>query len=213
MNLAANVWADLRGTGFIVNNDLAGDNVNLEANSSAYVYGSGGHIGIAGLNVQLNASGENIDTVAGASFNLSGSYDRVNLGSNTSLGLLAGIGSVVTGNDDQIATLAGTSFELFGSRDTINLAVTGGSAQVTFDSGSKDEMVYANGSSISAQGNTSFNLSGSDDRVDLATNGGSSCLGVLSGHNIDIYGDHSTINTLPGTSLNLHGSTTRSGLP
>jgi hypothetical protein len=88
----------LSGSGDVVDNDDAGDNVNLTASTSATVSGTGGDIGLVGSSDTVTASNETINTVAN---------DQ---------------GETVTGTGDTINGASNASIDVVGGSDTINLA-------------------------------------------------------------------------------------------
>lgn len=193
INLGANSYAGLLGgTGIVVNNDLAGDTVNLTSGAAATINGSGGYLGICGTNVTVAASNESIGTISGASFNLSGSNDTINLGANSYAGLLGGSGIVV--NND----VAG---------DTVNLT-SNASATINGSGGyvgicGTNVWVNASNDSIATITGASFNLSGGNDGITLGAN---SYLGLLGGSGYMVWGSGDSIATWANTSLNVQGS-------
>jgi hypothetical protein len=193
INLGANSYAGLLGgTGIVVNNDVAGDTVNLTSGAAATINGSGGYLGICGTNVTVAASNESIGTISGASFNLSGGYDTINLGANSYAGLLGGSGIVV--NND----VAG---------DTVNLT-SNASATINGSGGyvgicGTNIWVTASNESIATVPGASFNLSGGNDGITLGAN---SYLGLLGGSGYMVWGSGDTIATWANTSLNVQGS-------
>jgi hypothetical protein len=199
ITLGANSYAGLLGgTGIVVNNDVAGDTVNITSGAAATINGSGGYLGICGTNVTVAASNESIGTISGASFNLSGGYDTINLGANSYAGLLGGSGIVVN-NDvagDTVNLTSNTSATINGSGGYVGICGT-------------NIWVTASNESIATVPSASFNLSGGSDGITLGAN---SYLGLLGGSGYMVWGSGDTIATWANTSLNLQGNNDTIGL-
>ena len=86
------------GTGETINNDTSGDMVNLAADASATVAGSGGVIGIDGTDVDLDASNETIYSATNNSFSVDGSGDNINANTGDTVSLIGAGGEADTIN-------------------------------------------------------------------------------------------------------------------
>ena len=218
------------GTGNVVNNDVAGDGVNLGSNTSTTINGSGGYFGIVGNGVNVTASDESSYTIAGASYTLIGSGDSLGLGANASATLIGsndtltlnGGGSsgnafsyIESGTGDVVANdVAGDGVNL-GSNTSTTIHGNGGYFGIV----GTDVSVIASNESVGTLSGVSFSLTGTGDALNL---GASSSVTVTGADMIDLLGSNSvvtletagsTVVTASGdTNLTINGSGTVVGL-
>jgi hypothetical protein len=170
--------AVVNGAGEIINNDVAGNSVNLYSGASATVNGSGGYIGIVGTGISVTASYETINTIPSASFTIYGLGNTITLGS----------GSGVSVNDG-------------GSDNTITLTANSGSTVIV--GANSNAVVNGSGNSVELSGPANT-LDASGETVSLVAN----ALAVFYGSNNAIYaasGDTIEINTGTGNIINAAG--------
>jgi uncharacterized protein YaiE (UPF0345 family) len=175
--------------GNVVADDVTGDAVNLYSNTSATIEGSGGYFGICGTNVWVNASDEWVNTVAGASFNLSGNSNVVTLGSDAYAALVSGsLGDYVTNDEagDTVNLESNTSATIEGSGGYFGVIGT-------------NVWVNASDEWVNTVAGAQFNLSGNSNVVAL---GSDAYAGLVSGS----LGDYVT-NDMAGDSVNLYSNT------
>ena len=189
------------GSGNVIGNAIAGSLVNLTSGASAIIQGSGGSVGICGTGIGIVASGENIATIDGATFNLIGAYNGIALGTGAYLGLIGGIGNVVTtgGGGNLINLTSGASVTVQGSASVIGRSAIGicGTAIA----------VTASGQFINTIPNASFSLTGQDNVIGLATGGIISLLGGNAGYET-IFSAGGTVFAEANANLNLAGGDT-----
>ncbi|WP_158816038.1 matrixin family metalloprotease [Methylocapsa sp. S129] len=180
----------LNGNGVtdVVNNDVAGDSVNIASNTSATINGTGGYFGIVGTDVEVTASGDTAETTNGATFTLNGSSDVIDLAVNASV---TGYGSGDTIN------MSGGDYEYVasGTGDIVNNDVSGDAVNLASDTSTTiygtggyfgivgtNVQVIASGDSAETWNDVSFNLTGNDDNVSVGTG---SYIGLIAGDQSD----------------------------
>jgi hypothetical protein len=172
------------GNNDVVYNDVAGNTVNLDANTSATISGTGGYIGILGTGVTVTASGESISAVPGAYFTVMGSSDTIVDGAN---GLAA----------------------VYGSNNTISLSQ---GASLGIGSGGTGDIVYNDvaGNFVDLDSNTSTTVTGNGGYLGIygtgvAVTASGESVGVTTGASFTITGNSNTLILATGDSVTLAG--------
>ena len=170
------------GTSNVVNNDVAGNGVNLDSNTQTTITGSGGYFGITGTNVDVNASGETSYTWAGVSFDLQGAGNNVDVGGGSSV-TLGGSGNTLnlSANSDSYAGIYGTNETITGDSGTNGINVAGVGTSVTVDGGGYVGII-----------DSGDHVTLDDSGDNLLTAGGISGIGVIgSGYTLGLAGGDS----------------------
>ncbi len=141
------------GTSVTINNDVAGDTVNIYNNNDvATVTGTGGYIGVVGTGIDLAASGETIGVSPGASFALWGNNDTITGASGASIDIERGTGDVFNATNDTIILAAGASVTINnnGTGSVLDFGAGITASQLIFGQSGNDLVIDVAGSSTQA---------------------------------------------------------------
>ncbi len=148
------------GTGNVINNDVSGDAVNLESNTSTTITGTGGYFGVVGTGIDVTASSESVDTINNVSFDLTGNSNTMTVGTGSGI-TLAGTGNAVTTTDSTLnLDGSGTSATVTGGTSTDQINLTTAGQTLDLNGGSTGGSAVSGGS-----GDRSFNVTASGDTI------------------------------------------------
>lgn len=177
----------LAGPSMNVTPYTAGDDLFIEASTTATIDGSGETIQFSGESSYINVSGNN-NVISNAGSGDTGEY----------IGLLGGSGSAITVNDSYIATWNDTSFSATGNADSI-----GAGSNDTIDIlGGEGSLIDTYSSTITISNDTKINLYGNNDTVNVSAG---SYVGIEGGTGLTVNGSNISLATTPNSSLNLSG--------
>jgi hypothetical protein len=231
----ANDYVGVYGSGSAntVTGDVASDNIGL-VSGTLNVTGSGGSIGLFGSGATVNASNENIytmanltgelfngsgntiDVAAGFSGNVIGSSDTVNFsGTGSYVGLLGNpTNDVVNGNitGDSVGVVGNTTATINGAGGMVGIFgntnnLTTSNETVYTTSSVTGENVYGSGNTVNAASGFDGNVIGGGNIVTF--NGTNNYVGLIGNGNSDtLYGDVATDNVgiTAGTVATINGS-------
>ena len=219
------------GTSETVNNDVAGDSVNLGGGTQTTITGSGGYFGVVGTGVNVTASSEMSDTMDGASYDLTGGGNVLTVGASSSATISGSGNTLVLNSSDNVSIATGTNEILYneGTEDGVsfvgdstsgtvygdgsvamlasNQSVTLASAGETLVSagGVTNEAITASGDTIYEAAGVTANLHGSNDVVSL-TSGTSDYLGVFGTGEMITAGNTDLIGVQTASSATVSGT-------
>ena len=186
------------GTGNVINNDVAGDVFNLDSNTQTTITGSGGYFGVTGTNVDVAASGESSYTSVGASYNLTGIDNSLNLAMNADVNV-AGSGNVLGLNGGDYAYITNGTSETVNNDVAGDIVNLGGGTQTTITGSGGYFGVVGTGVIVTASSEMSDTMDGAS--YDLTGGGNVLTMGASSSATISGSGNTLVLNSSDNASI------------